>query len=128
MLALLFSGENFFLLIDEPTNHLDAEARQVIRDYLKGKKGFILVSHDRELLDACIDHVLVLNRNSIRVEKGNFSSWWENKERQDNFNRAENEKHLREIGKLKEAADRTARWKARRPDLRCRRGPARPRC
>lgn len=110
MLALLFSGENFFLLIDEPTNHLDAEARQVIRDYLKGKKGFILVSHDRELLDACIDHVLVLNRNSIRVEKGNFSSWWENKERQDNFNRAENEKHLREIGKLKEAADRTARW------------------
>ena len=74
MLALLFSGENFFLLIDEPTNHLDAEARQVIRDYLKGKKGFILVSHDRELLDACIDHVLVLNRNSIRVEKRNFIS------------------------------------------------------
>lgn len=110
MLALLFSGENLFLLIDEPTNHLDSEARQVVRDYLKGKKGFILVSHDRELLDACIDHVLVLNRNSIRVEKGNFSSWWENKEKQDNFNRAENEKHLREIGKLKEAADRTARW------------------
>ncbi len=110
MLALLFSRENFFLLIDEPTNHLDAEARQVVRDYLKSKKGFILVSHDRELLDACIDHVLVLNRNSIRVEKGNFSSWWENKERMDSFNRAENEKHLREIGKLKEAADRTARW------------------
>lgn len=110
MLALLFSGENFFLLVDEPTNHLDAEARLVVQNYLKGKKGFILVSHDRELLDACIDHVLVLNRSSIRVERGNFSSWWENKERQDSFNRTENEKHLREIGKLKEAADRTARW------------------
>ncbi|MGN0168494.1 MAG: ribosomal protection-like ABC-F family protein [Acetatifactor sp.] len=110
MLALLFSQENFFLLIDEPTNHLDAEARQVVGDYLKRKKGFILVSHDRELLDACIDHVLVLNRASIRVEKGNFSSWWENKERGDNFSRAENEKHLREIGKLKEVAERTARW------------------
>ena len=110
MLALSFSQENFFLLVDEPTNHLDGEARQAVRDYLKSKKGFILVSHDRELLDACIDHVLVLNRESIRVEKGNFSSWWENKERQDSFNRGENEKHLREIGKLKAAADRVSRW------------------
>ncbi|MGN0424746.1 MAG: ATP-binding cassette domain-containing protein [Acetatifactor sp.] len=110
MLALLFSEENFFLLIDEPTNHLDGEARQVVKEYLRRKKGFILVSHDRELLDACIDHVLVLNRSTIRVEKGNFTSWWENKERQDHFDRAENEKHLREIGKLSEAAERTARW------------------
>lgn len=110
MLALLFSQENFFLLIDEPTNHLDGGARKTLQEYLKTKKGFILVSHDRELLDACIDHVLVLNRKTIQVEKGNFSSWWENKEKRDNFQRAENEKHLREIGKLQEAADRAARW------------------
>ena len=110
MLALLFSQENFFLLVDEPTNHLDSGARKVVRDYLRTKKGFILVSHDRELLDACIDHVLVLNRETIQVEKGNFSTWWENKERQDSFHRSENEKHLREIGKLKEAADRAAGW------------------
>ena len=110
MLALLFSQENFFLLVDEPTNHLDSRARKVVQDYLRTKKGFILVSHDRELLDACIDHVLVLNRETIQVEKGNFSTWWENKERQDSFHRSENEKHLREIGKLKEAADRAAGW------------------
>lgn len=110
MLALLFSQENFFLLVDEPTNHLDSAARQIVKEYLRSKKGFILVSHDRELLDACIDHVLVLNRATICVEQGNFSSWWENKERADHFHRAENEKHLREIGKLKEAAERTARW------------------
>ncbi len=110
MLALLFSQDNFFLLVDEPTNHLDIEARQVVKEYLRSKKGFILVSHDRELLDACIDHVLVLNRKSIGVEKGNFSSWWENKERTDNFNRTENEKHLKEIGKLRAAADRIDRW------------------
>lgn len=110
MLALLFSQENFFLLIDEPTNHLDGGARKTLQEYLKKKKGFLLVSHDRELLDACIDHVLVLNRKTIQVEKGNFSSWWENKEREDSFQRSENEKHLREIGKLKEAADRAANW------------------
>jgi len=110
MLAVLFSGENDFLLIDEPTNHLDHEARNIIKDYLNSKKGFILVSHDRDLLDACVDHVLVINRTTIEVQQGNFSSWWENKEKADINARAENEKHMKEISKLKAAADRTSRW------------------
>ena len=110
MLAVLFSGENDFLLIDEPTNHLDMASREIIKKYLAGKKGFILVSHDRDLLDACVDHVLVLNRATIEVQKGNFSSWWENKQRADAFSKAENEKHLKEIGKLKTAADRASSW------------------
>ena len=110
MLAVLFSGENDFLLIDEPTNHLDGDSREVVKKYLASKKGFILVSHDRDLLDACIDHVLVLNRQTIEVQTGNFSSWWENKQRQDHFSRMENEKCLKEIGKLQEAADRSGRW------------------
>ena len=110
MLAVLFSGENDFLLIDEPTNHLDMASREIIKEYLTGKKGFILVSHDRDLLDASVDHVLVLNRSTIEVQKGNFSSWWENKQRADAFSKSENEKHLKEIGKLKTAADRAARW------------------
>lgn len=110
LLAVLFSGENNFLLIDEPTNHLDQEARENVKQYLSSKKGFILVSHDRDLLDACTDHVLVLNRQTIEVQNGNFSSWWENKRRKDQFAKAENEKHLREIGKLKQAARRTSQW------------------
>ena len=110
MLAVLFSGENEFLLIDEPTNHLDQAARDIVKNYLASKKGFILVSHDRDLLDAVCDHVLVMNRRTIEVQSGNFSSWWENKEKSDAFAKAENEKHLKEIGKLKAAADRTGRW------------------
>ena len=110
LLAVLFSGENDFLLIDEPTNHLDQDARETVKHYLASKKGFILVSHDRDLLDACIDHVLVLNRQTIEVQSGNFSVWWENKQRKDRFVIAENEKHLKEIGKLKNAARRTAEW------------------
>lgn len=110
MLAVLFSGENDFLLIDEPTNHLDREARENVKTYLASKKGFILVSHDRDLLDACIDHVLALNRKTIEVQSGNFSTWWENKRRRDKFVIAENEKHLKEIGKLKQAAMRNAQW------------------
>ncbi len=110
MLAILFSGENEFLLIDEPTNHLDKNSREIVKQYLSGKKGFILVSHDRDLLDACIDHVLVLNRSTIEVQAGNFSCWWENKSRKDAFAEAENEKHKKEIGKLQKASDRLGRW------------------
>ncbi len=110
MLAVLFSGENDFLLIDEPTNHLDFETRKTVKAYLQKKKGYILISHDRDLLDACIDHVLVLNRKSIEVQAGNFTSWWENKQKKDAFSESENEKHLKEIASLKRAADREGRW------------------
>lgn len=113
LLAVLFSGENDFLLIDEPTNHLDSHARETVKTYLSSKKGFILVSHDRDLLDACVDHVLVLNRQTIEVQSGNFSSWWENKQRKDQFDLTENEKHLKEIHKLKKAAKQTADWAAK---------------
>ena len=110
LLAVLFSGERDFLLIDEPTNHLDQASREIVKRYLASKKGFILVSHDRELLDFCVDHVLALNRKSIELQCGNFSTWWENRQRKDSFVQAENEKHLREIGKLKQASARAADW------------------
>ncbi len=110
LLSVLFSGENDFLLIDEPTNHLDEKSRQDVKAYLSSKKGFILVSHDRDLLDSCVDHVLVLNRQSIEVQKGNFTSWWENKRRKDSFAEAENEKRQKEIRKLRRAAAQACAW------------------
>lgn len=110
MLAVLFSADHRFLLIDEPTNHLDQDSRESVKNYLKQKKGFLLVSHDRDLLDACIDHVLVLNRHTIEVQSGNFSSWWENKRRKDIFSESENEKHRKELAKLKKASEQAGAW------------------
>lgn len=110
MLAVLFARDNYFLLIDEPTNHLDRISREAIKAYLRQKQGFLLVSHDRDLLDGCVDHILVLNRVTIEVQKGNFSSWWENKERKDAYQKAENEKHRKEIGKLQTASERLKNW------------------
>ncbi len=110
LLAVLFSGENDFLLIDEPTNHLDQASRECVKHYLSSKKSFILVSHDRDLLDCCIDHVLVLNKKSIEVQSGNFSSWWVNKQRNDKFALSEEEKHRKEIRKLRRAARQSADW------------------
>lgn len=110
MLAALFLKENSFLLIDEPTNHLDAKAREKLSQYLKKKKGYILVSHDRFFLDGCIDHVLAINKTNIEVQKGNFSSWWRNKELQDGFEVAENEKLKRDIKRLSTSAKRSSGW------------------
>lgn len=110
LLAALFLKENSFLLIDEPTNHLDMESRTIVSQYLKSKKGFILVSHDRAFLDNCIDHILSINKTNIEIQRGNFSSWLTNKERQDAFEFAENEKLKKDIKRLKEAARRTADW------------------
>lgn len=110
LLATLFLKENSFLLIDEPTNHLDMEARKVVSDYLKSKRGFILVSHDRAFLDNCIDHILSINKTNIEIQKGTFSSWWANKQMQDHFELAENEKLHKDISRLQAAAKRTSAW------------------
>lgn len=110
LLAALFLKENSFLLIDEPTNHLDMSARKVVSDYLNSKRGFILVSHDRAFLDNCIDHILSINKTNIEIQRGNFSSWWANKEMQDNYELAENEKLKKDIHRLSSAAKRTSDW------------------
>lgn len=110
LLAAMFLKENAFLLIDEPTNHLDIDARKMLSAYLNKKKGYILISHDRLFLDDCIDHILSINKTNIEIQKGNFSSWWANKEMQDNFERAENEKLKKDIKRLTKAARRTSDW------------------
>lgn len=112
-LAVLFLKENNFLLVDEPTNHLDIQGRELVSRYLSGKKGFILVSHDRAFLDGCVDHILSINKASIEVQRGNFSSWWENKQRQDAFEQAENAKLKKEIQRLEETAREKAQWSDR---------------
>ncbi|MFF2479927.1 Lsa family ABC-F type ribosomal protection protein [Paenibacillus sp. NPDC058071] len=110
LLAALFLKENRFLLIDEPTNHLDRQARKLISDYLRKKSGYILVSHDRAFLDNCVDHILSINKTNIDIQKGNFSDWWENKRRQDQFELAADDKLRKDIKRLNESARRTSNW------------------
>lgn len=113
LLAALFLNEEHFLLIDEPTNHLDVKAREIVSKYLKKKRGFILVSHDRRFLDGCVDHILSLNKANIEVQNGNFSSWMENFERQQNSELAQSERLQKDIKRLKQSARRSAVWSDR---------------
>ena len=110
LLAALFLTEGQFLLIDEPTNHLDTEARKMVSEYLRKKKGFILISHDRNFLDGCVDHILSINRANIEVQSGNYSSWKLNFDRQQEHEEATNERLQKDIGRLKQSSKRTSGW------------------
>lgn len=110
LLCLLFLRDNAFLLIDEPTNCLDLDAREVIGDYLKAKSGFILVSHDRDLLDKCTDHILSLSRCDTEIINGNYSVWKENFDRKEANELMRDKKLKSEIGHLKAAAERSKKW------------------
>ncbi len=110
LLISLFLKDNSFLLIDEPTNHLDFETRQNLVEYLNKKKGFILVSHDRNFLDKVVDHIISINNTNIEIQKGNFSSWYNNKQSQDNFELTQNERLQKDIKRLEIASKNTANW------------------
>ena len=110
LLISLFLKGNNFLLIDEPTNHLDIETRNNLINYLERKKGFIVVSHDRNFLDKIVDHIISINNTNIEIQKGNFSSWKANKDKQDNFEMVQNEKLSKDINRLEVASRNTAKW------------------
>lgn len=110
LLTAHFLNDGNFQLIDEPTNHLDKDAREQLARYLNKKKGFILVSHDRALLNACTDHTMSINRSSITVTAGNYETWKENFERQEMFELSRNEQLKKDIRRLNKAADRTKVW------------------
>ncbi len=110
LLAVLFTKENKFLLIDEPTNNLDFQSRECVKRFLNKEKGFIVVSHDRDFIDACVDHIISINKNNIEIQKGNFSSWWENRKNQDNFEMNQNQKLKKDIARLEESVAQTQRW------------------
>ena len=113
LLAALFLNEGHFLLIDEPTNHLDTHGRQIVSEYLRKRKGFILVSHDRCFLDGCVDHILSLNRSNIEVQSGTFSAFLQNFEQQQRLEEAQNASLKKDIRRLSQSAKRTQGWSDR---------------
>jgi len=107
LLVGLFLRENNFLLLDEPTSHLDLETRENLIDYLKKKKGFIVVSHERDLLNKVVDHIISINNTGIEIQKGNFESFKENRDFKENFLKEKNEKLEKAIKDLKKASKKT---------------------
>jgi len=99
-LAELFSERGTLLLLDEPTSHLDEEGFEYFVQRLAAVDGFILVSHDRELLDRRCNIILEIEDGEIRTYSGNYSSYCEQKKQA--FERAsfEYEQYTDEIKRL----------------------------
>ncbi len=64
------------LLLDEPTNHLDLDAVLWLEQWLRAYPGtLLLISHDRDVLDNVVDHVIHLEQRQMRLYKGNYSAF-----------------------------------------------------
>ena len=111
LLAALFLEEGAYLMLDEPTNHLDGPGRQLVARYLSGlRRGFLLVSHDRDFLDGCVDHILALNKTGPELVRGNCSAWLREKQARDRRELERNQALKGEIHRLEQAARRTGDW------------------
>ncbi len=113
-IAALFLQLDAFPLLDEPTNHLDINGRELLAQYLSGKKGFIVVSHDRNFLDACCDHVLAINKNDVRLFQGNYSRWREQLALEEESESSRKENLEKEISSLERAAQQRRVWSDRK--------------
>jgi ATP-binding cassette subfamily F protein 3 len=72
--ALMCPSE--LLLLDEPTNHLDLDAILWLEEWLKGYPGtLLLISHDRDFLDAVVDHVVHLEQRKLTLYRGGYSAF-----------------------------------------------------
>ena len=64
------------LLLDEPTNHLDLDAILWLESWLKEYPGtLILISHDRDFLDAVVDHIVHLEQQKLVLYRGGYSTF-----------------------------------------------------
>jgi ATP-binding cassette subfamily F protein 3 len=64
------------LLLDEPTNHLDLDAVIWLEQWLKRYQGtLLLISHDRDFLDAVVSHVAHIENQQVKLYRGNYSAF-----------------------------------------------------
>ncbi|MFI4925522.1 MAG: ATP-binding cassette domain-containing protein, partial [Vicinamibacteria bacterium] len=75
-LAQALAARSDLLLLDEPTNHLDLDAVLWLEDWLKRYPGtLLLVTHDRDFLDAVAQSIVHVDGNTLRTYSGNYSAF-----------------------------------------------------
>jgi ATP-binding cassette subfamily F protein 3 len=95
------------LLLDEPTNHLDLDAVIWLEQWLKSYRGtLLLISHDRDFLDAVVGTIAHIEAKTLRLYSGNYSAFEQAHAQQLATQRAMFEKQQREVAKLHRFIDR----------------------
>ena len=92
-LSRILFGDNEVLLLDEPTNHLDADSIVWLREFLKSYKGgFIVISHDVNLVEASVNKVFHLDANRAAIDYYNMGWKLYLKQREDDERRRKRER------------------------------------
>ena len=95
------------LLLDEPTNHLDLDAVVWLEQWLAGFRGtLLLVSHDRDFLDAVVTHVGHLHAQRLTLYTGNYSAFETQRAAQLALQQAMYDKQQRQIAHLERFVER----------------------
>ncbi len=106
-LARLLVMEPDLLLLDEPTNHLDLESLYWFQDYLQSYPGAILmISHDREFLNALVDSILEISHAKLNRYRGNWDKYVIEKVAREEQQLSAYKNQQKEIASLQEFADR----------------------
>jgi ATP-binding cassette, subfamily F, member 3 len=89
------------LLLDEPTNHLDLDAVLWLEGWLRSYQGtLLLISHDRDFLDAVVSHVLHLEQQGLKLYTGDYSTFERTRAERLALQQSMYEKQQREIAHL----------------------------
>ncbi|ARS28588.1 ABC-F family ATP-binding cassette domain-containing protein [Sphingomonas sp. KC8] len=108
--ALLFS-EPDLLLLDEPSNHLDLEATLWLENFLKTYRATILVvSHERDLLNNVVDHILHLDNGRLTLYPGGYDAFERQRAERLALQASAREKQMAQRQKLQAFVDR---WRAK---------------
>ncbi|MFM7605578.1 MAG: ABC-F family ATP-binding cassette domain-containing protein [Prosthecobacter sp.] len=106
-LARLLVQEPDLLLLDEPTNHLDLESLIWFQNYLQGYPGAILmISHDREFLNALCDSILEIAHSKITRYTGNYDDYLREKAARMEQLQGAYENQQRELAKMQAWVDK----------------------
>lgn len=106
-LARTLMHRSDLLLLDEPTNHLDLETVLWLEGWLRAYSGtLMLISHDREFLDAVTDGIIHIERRQLNYYRGGYSSFERQRAAKLAQQQALYEKQQQEIAHLQRFIDR----------------------
>jgi ATP-binding cassette subfamily F protein 3 len=95
------------LLLDEPTNHLDLDAVIWLEEWLKGYPGtLLLISHDRDFLDAVTSHIAHIEQERITLYSGNYSAFERIRAERLSNQQSAFEKQQREVAHIRSYVER----------------------
>ncbi|ABN53472.1 MAG TPA: ABC-F type ribosomal protection protein [Hungateiclostridium thermocellum] len=102
-IANAFNRENLLVFADEPTANLDYKCIELLKQKLQSVESFLLISHDRNLLDSICNKIIEVRDGNLYFYNGNYSFYKKQREMEYNREIFEYEKYINEKSSIEEA-------------------------